>query len=143
MLRIVVAIYLMIVAAANPATCCCTLTRLTTPLVPVTTPAIPKAPSCCHCTESQQAPDQSVPSERPAPRCPCKQGGGCEVVALPAPLHEALDSSRAAAEVSDIVLSILMIQNCPLAHAAPVFREASARGVSTGDLLYTFHRLRC
>ena len=144
MLRLVVAIYLMIVAAANPATCCCTLTRLTTRLVPITSPVVPKAPTCCHCTESEalaETSDQQKPSDRPG--CPCKQGGGCEVIALPASLHESLDSSRASAEPFDIFLALPLDQGISLVHASSVFREGSAHGLSADDLLCGHHRLRC
>lgn len=143
MLRLAVAMYLMIVAAAGPATCCCTLTRLT----PIGSQAATKPASCCHASagkESKGKPDERSPADRPD--CPCKQGGGCEVVALPTPPDEALDSSaRVAPSPFHFFFSILPDPAVSLALASSASRSGSppARGTSTADLLYAFHMLRC
>ena len=146
MIRLVVAMYLMIVAAAGPTACCCTLTRLTTRLASVGSPAATKSTSCCHTPvnkDSKGKPDERSPADRPD--CPCKQGGGCEVVALPAPLDEALDSSARVASQFQFLSAILPDQALTLACASSASRGGSlpARGTSTDDLLYTFHMLRC
>src|SRR5262245_59418712 len=97
MFRLVVALYLMLVTAAGPATCCCTVMRLATrsaeqPSATAAPQEQPAAPaSCCHqCTRGEDPPgsptNPATPGhhQRPdSPGCPCKQTSGCEIVGLP------------------------------------------------------------
>lgn len=151
MFRLVVAMYLVIVTAAGPAACCCTLTRLTTRLASSTSPTVPSSPSCCH--HAPVSKDSKDKTERPspagcpdAPGCPCRQSGGCEVIALPASHDEARESSsRAASSQFHFFLSVLPDQFVPLTCLPSVYREGLTitPTLSTDDLLYAFHILRC
>lgn len=151
MFRLVVALYLMIVAAVGPAACCCTLTRLTTRLnEKPSTATEPASSSCCHHGPQKQtlpeAPERPSPGCPDAPGCPCKQAVGGDIVGLPAANEEAQEVSlRGSLAEFFCPSAALSSQFAPLADASPVFRERAALGpsVSTDDLLYAFHILRC
>ncbi len=150
MLRVVVAIYLMLVTAVGPAACCCTLARLTERLTPSSPSQAPKVPSCCHGGPRSEPPGKKAPSPSPrrpdSPECPCKQAGERELLALPAAHDEALESAARATIESFGFRSILPADHTvPPAWGLSVFRERPAAGpaVSTDDLLYAFHILRC
>ena len=144
MFRIVVATYLMIVAAAGPTACCCTLVRLATRHLPSPAPAVPTpAPCCHHAPPAQQSKDEP---RRPAPGCPCKQAGGCEGVALPAAPDEALEASTRVGSGLFFFHLAIRLDRVALPNCGPSgFREGvgtSSRAISD-QLLYTFHMLRC
>jgi hypothetical protein len=146
MFRLVVAMHLMIVTAVGPAACCCTLTRFTTKHMSSTSSGVPAPAPCCHHTPpSKGAKDDS--ERRPnAPGCPCKQAGGCEVIALPTALGEALESSnRAASGLFHFHLANLLDQVVLPTGGSSVFREGvgTASCTTTDNLLYAFHMLRC
>lgn len=151
MLRLVVATYLMMVTAAGPAACCCTIARLAERFSSPAPSSPPKAGGCCRHGPVSPGQDETArhpsPSDHPsAPGCPCKQGGECEVAALPAAPDEARESSaRAAIAAPFSLLAVPSDQLTPAGCGLPVFRGPPARGpsVSTDDLLYAFHMLRC
>jgi hypothetical protein len=151
MFRIVVALYLTFVTAVGPAACCCTFSRLTDrPAEPVSAPTPPPA-SCCHCCANEAAPEAPAqPSEPQRPdapgSCPCKQLGDCASVALPPAHDDALEPATRGgiAPFFCSPMSFTVLLNLQAA-ATPVFRESGPLGpsVSTDDLLYVFHFLRC
>lgn len=151
MLRVAAAVYLMLVTAAGPAVCCCTLARLTTRLASSTSVAVPKPASCCHHGRagkgSKDRTDRPCsPGTPEAPGCPCGHAGRCEVIALPAAQDEMLQSSaRAASGQYHFFPAILATEAVPPACVSSVFRGGFAlpSSVSTDDLLYAFHILRC
>lgn len=153
MLRLVVATYLIIVTAAGPAACCCTVTRLAARLGSSAPSSPPKPGGCCGHTPAGPGHEDKArqpgppPSDHPnSPGCPCKQGGECEVFALPAAPDEAYESSARAATWAPFPPLAVASDHCnPALCVLPVFWGArSARpSVSADQLLYVFHMLRC
>jgi hypothetical protein len=150
MFRLLVALYLMIVAAVGPATCCCTFTRLMYRYTQAPSSPDEQPPSCCqHGPRSQpsaEIPEQHSPGCPDSPGCPCKQAGACSAVALPAGHDEAREVSLRGALVEFFCESGFSSSSfTPPASASPVFRESSVLGpsVTTDELLYAFHMLRC
>jgi hypothetical protein len=147
MFRLVVATYLMLVTAVGPMACCCTLTRLTQRLAPAES-AAPEAPAgCCHHAPPSTAPAEKGdrPSPADAPGCPCKQGVACDVVALPAVPDEAVEGPSRAAPAGDGLPLVILPFQAPSAGGSFVSHATPGLGasVSTDDLLYAFHILRC
>lgn len=149
MLRIVAALYLMIVTAAGPAACCCTLTRLTARFAPAA-PTVPQAPACCHHTPAGQdstgGTGRHGPSDCPdGPGCPCKEGGLHRAEALPSAQDEAHHFlARISSTLLDYQVALPLDQVAEWAAASSFFRDgATALPLSTDDLLYAFHILRC
>lgn len=151
MLRLAVALYLMIVAAVGPAACCCTFARLTQRFTTPATSPVSHAPSCCHRGSADRVPDKTPadpdsPDRPDSPGCPCKEAGRTDLAALPAANDEARDIFLRVAVGEPLVpLALLCAQAIPSASGSPVFRESADLGpsISTDDLLYAFHMLRC
>lgn len=147
MLRLVVATYLMIVTAAGPAACCCTITRLTERLACPS--SAPKAGGCCQGAGGpvqDEGPRHPSPSDdRGAPGCPCKEGGKSEAAALPAAPGEGPEAPAWSALSAFSLLAVPSDQLTPAGCDRPAFRGPPARGPSVGpdQLLYAFHMLRC
>jgi hypothetical protein len=145
------ALYLMIVTAVGPAACCCTFTRLAGRLTdepPAPRSACPSCSCCQHGQEESQpaaeAPERRSPPQAPdSPGCPCKQAAQ-EVVILHAAEEAQEVSLRLAAGESFCPALVHWTAPVPAA-ATPAFRESAASrpSVSTDDLLYACHILRC
>src|SRR5262245_42390425 len=100
MIRLVVALYLMLVMAVGPAACCCTFSRLTDrsaarPAAPAEQPV--PASGCCDGAQRPAPADvpecPASPDRGDSPRCPCKQAAGDVVVGLPGAHDEAQEVS--------------------------------------------------
>jgi len=150
MFRILVATYLMIVAVVGPAACCCTLTRLLTRFLPTTSCAPSSAPSCCQHLpagkDSMDDTDQEIPSDLPGKsNCPCKESGQGEVVVLPTAQDQARESlARLSSALLTFYLALPIDSVLDWTAASAVYRQGvSDPPLSTDDLLYVFHILRC
>lgn len=149
-MRLALALYLMIVTAAGPWACCCTLARLATKLsAKSTSDAAPaESHSCC----KQKAPRVPSPEEhdRKDPGrsdCPCKQAGDCSSHLIATSHDESRDATLrvlagAAASLFSPEFSVLT----GAAHAALPSSGAprgSLSSLSKDDLLHVHHMLRC
>lgn len=155
-MRVVVALYLVIVTAAGPWACCCTFARLTARVAPIASndqSPTPKPQSCCH-HQPQRGNDQDS-ANQPTPKphgplssdCPCKQGGECTSHALALPHDESRDGTMRAltGEFASALSGTQAVHHVPTPHGVlPSSREyAGGSFLSTDDLLHVLHMLRC
>lgn len=152
MFRLAVALYLMVMTVAGPAVCCCSLPRLTArsgeqpSAPPCSAPA--SCPCCPHSHDEQpaDAPEQPSPPASPdGPGCPCKQAVDSQIAGLPVSLDEAQEFTQRIALGESFCLCLALWAPIVPATVSSVFRESAPAGpsVSTDDLLYSHHVLRC
>jgi hypothetical protein len=149
MFRRLLALYLLLVTAAGPNLCCCSLTHLVA--------AGPERASCCNDADSlppccRKATDQgppvtseqtpSKPSRGAPAECPChKQGTKPVTVAK----NELGLQDRAHFGPDFLLLSLDRVDNV-FQHSSPILNlslRSSALFLSAEDLLYAHHQLRC
>lgn len=153
---------LIVAVAVGQLLCCCTAVRLlAAPPVPTqSTPlAAPEAPrpkishSCCsHRQASEQAPTQKTPDQKPSPqkpseKCPCKDHA-YKAVATTADSASS-DVSSLLRLVASFDFGILAPFNpfCAATRAlckgADRSRDRCEAALSTDDILFAHHNLRC
>lgn len=155
-MRVVVALYLVIVTAAGPWACCCTFTRLTAKVASANAGA-PTSSTTHSCCKKHQVPNRSEgSSEDKAPSrpnhplghdCPCKQSGECASTAFAPTQDESRDGAmRALAGEFDATVGYLHPSHlAPTPHAVWPSSWVRHDGsfLSTEDLLHVLHILRC
>lgn len=155
-MRLVLALYLVIVTAAGPWACCCTFTRLTAKVASANVVSLPSSNthSCC---KKHQAPGRSeggpggkAPAQPTNPfggDCPCKQSGECVSAALAITHDESRDGAMRAltGEFDAISGGLLASHLAPTPHAVWPLSWGRHDGslLSTDDLLHVLHILRC
>jgi hypothetical protein len=150
MLRWAFAIYMMLVTAAGPGLCCCSLTHLFA--AHADRPAVPAAPAdlppCCQHTSAGQdhqgqggCPREKQGDDRHKPGCPCRQVEA-KLAALPEQAVELPDQSQFVSPFSVPYLAAALD-----GHIAPSVSAAWPGGpppfLTADDLLHVHHQLRC
>lgn len=159
MFRRLLTYHLILAVAVGPLFCCCTPGRL------VATPSTPAAPSptsqlappssritspcCAHRHQAAKPnPDRDHSDHKPAPskpggKCPCKEGSGKSAT---------ISTGATAVDVSTLVRTASLdldtsfsVVDC---NCHPTLERSAARGscaslLSTADLLFSHHKLRC
>ena len=150
MLKAILTYQLLVSFAAGPLLCCCTTTQLTAALSPPPT-RTESAPAshrgCCHGHQPTKkgTPAQDAP-EKPGDKapCPCKESPSQVDPALPE-----RDTSGAALTLRTLAFDCVAVTDFSGAfNLSPVFPSghdpsAPTQHLSTGDILFAHHNLRC
>ena len=144
MLRLVVIHQLVLSLIVGPMLCCCTTARLGHGSARTSQAGDQsKRKSCCGESRSDGS-GRSAPGDKPAEpeKCPCKSAPQA-VVAVP-------EQAVTAADVLTQLTAGLATLDAPITSHVPVstgrstaFLDARSSALSTDDLLYAHHNLRC
>jgi hypothetical protein len=149
MFRVVLTYQLVLMLLAGPMLCCCTAAQLgcgrdTQSASPVSTTSVKSVyKSCCGKQKPSHA-SSPAPGQQPShpSKCPCKEGS-TKVVAVPT-------APTPSGDVLTILVSDLVLRDHPVTtdesgSAVQAVRRCDRHGsgLTTADLLYAHHKLRC
>lgn len=159
MFRLALTYQLILAVAVGPLLCCCSAGRLVAatapqPVIPTEPAPTHRAPAPCCAHKHQPAPvdaprddgGKSPAAPKPADKCPCKDGSSKDRTDQ----TETFSTDVAALLRTlslDLVASALLLEHpCDVADAGADpggTRGSSAAPLSTADLLFAHHNLRC
>ena len=148
MLRWAFAIYMVLVTAAGPGLCCCSLSHLfASPATSQTTAPADLPPCCQHTSGGQESqghggcPREKQGDDRHKPGCPCRQVEA-KPAALPEQAVELPDQSQFASPFSAPSLAVAFdaLLGVKGGHALP---GGGPPFLTAHDLLHVHHQLRC
>ena len=145
MFRLVLIHQLVLAVLVGPMLCCCTAARLGHDASAGQWSDAPSGRKPCCGGRDSSAPGSHAPGEqRPSepPKCPCKDGPA-KVVAVPeAPVSSADAVTLLTAGLVTLELPVGLDATLGAARSAPRFDNRSS-SLSTADLLFAHHNLRC
>lgn len=144
MIRRVLTVWLVVAVGVAPLLCCCTAGRSS-----AAAPAKPTAPSrtevsspCCGHKGHPAKPAPSSP--KPGDHCPCKHHAGDTPTIRAESASADLSSLLRAATAPDLVAPFALVADLLSKASLPsVARGADTPRLSTADLLFAHHNLRC
>lgn len=147
MLRIVVIHQLVLSLLAGPMLCCCTTARLGHDTAArIAIPAEqPKSHSCCgHSPPTSDTGSHKQGGDQPASpaKCPCKDAPATVVTVPPTTLASADSLSVLVAGTAYFDLPVALIDCSGCVQTPPRF-DYRTSSLSTAELLYAHHNLRC
>ena len=149
MFRLVVIHQLVLSLLVGPMLCCCTVARVGhdgNPTSQTTTPADPvKSHSCCgHGQKPSERSSQKSGGERPdsPTKCPCKDAPAKAATVTKATPGSADSMGHLSVGVATLVPRAKFDARCGMARLSARF-ECRSSSLSTVDLLYAHHNLRC
>jgi hypothetical protein len=147
MLRCAFAIYMVLVTAAGPGLCCCSLTHLFAAHAGPRT-ATPDLPSCCqHSSDGEDhqgqgsCPVEKKRDDRKQPGCPCRHVEA-KPAALPARAVELPDSSQAASPFF-APYAVVAFGGFLGVSGVTAWTGGPRPFLTADDLLHVHHQLRC
>lgn len=147
MFRLVLIHQLVLSLLVGPMLCCCTATRLGLDAGSVSKSASstvkPERRSCCG-TQKSDGQAQKAPGHKPGDptKCPCKDGSG-KTITVPEVTSAQVDSITQFASplaALDVPLSLVVVADA--SRSGQRFDHTSS-SLSTSDILFAHHKLRC
>jgi len=154
---------LIFAVAAGPLLCCCTAGRLSasavaqsagsTAISESSSPSVKIASPCCAHKHTPAAPDtdHNRPDHKPVPskpveKCPCKDGSGKpETIQTEVTSVDVSTFLRFVTHDLDLPDAIVGCTSCPtqIGKETSALRGSCASRLTTADLLFAHHKLRC
>lgn len=156
MFRRLLTLHLILAVAAGPLLCCCTAGRVLASFLPTgpasralsdAAPARVTTPCCAHKHQpAKPGSDQKPAPSKPAEKCPCQDDPGAQ---------ERIQTEVTSVDVSALIRAVTLdhgtlftVSDCTsglteLGRAISAQRLPNTSRLSTADLLFAHHNLRC